>query len=117
MTLSSQILIKTLLIASPPYPAGKGCDPGLAIMPRTRKQEAAEKEAAPDHPEQTETAPENPPAAEEPTTTEKKDDDGDAAANSASERLQRFKALQARAVSHSYTLSARAMLKNTRCST
>jgi hypothetical protein len=70
-------------------------------MPRTRKQEAAEKEAAPDHPEQTETAPENPPAAEEPTTTEKKVDDGDAAANSARERLQRFKALQARAVSHS----------------
>jgi hypothetical protein len=67
-------------------------------MPRTRNQEAAEKEVVSDHPEQTEAAPENPPAAEEPTT-DKKNEDGDTAANAARERLQRFKALQARAVS------------------
>lgn len=105
--------------SSPPHlptPICKGCDPELDIMPRTRKQEAAEKQAAPDHPEQTEVAPENPSAAEEPTT-EKKDDDGDAAPNAARERLQRFKALQARAVSLSYSLSARAIVKNARCFT
>ncbi|CAI7632801.1 unnamed protein product [Penicillium manginii] len=67
-------------------------------MPRTRNQEAAEKEVVSDHPEQTEAAPENPPAAEEPTT-DKKNEDGDTAANAARERLQRFKALQARAKS------------------
>jgi hypothetical protein len=91
-------LIKTLLIASPSSSTGKGCVSELNIMPRTRNQEAAEKEVVSDHPEQTEAAPENPPAAEEPTT-DKKNEDGDTAANAARERLQRFKALQARAVS------------------
>lgn len=70
-------------------------------MPRTRKQEAAaaEKEPVPDQPEQKESAPENPPATSEPTP-EKKDNE-DAAAK-ASDRLQRFKSLQARAVSQPY---------------
>lgn len=62
-------------------------------MPKTRKQESSEKDA--EQPEQVETVPVDTPAPAEPKDEKKEDD----ATTMARERQERFKALQARAVS------------------
>ena len=70
------------------------------IMPRTRRQDAvaAEKEPTTDSHQQEEPS-QNPPAASAPTDEKKDEGDDDDAAARARERKERFKALQARAVS------------------
>lgn len=72
----------------------------VIVMPRTRNQEhSLEEEKRPEKSDQNEDVSEDTPAAPEPNVEQKEDD----AAAKARERQARFKALQARAVSGSFT--------------